>query len=131
MGYRVINGALVPIERTSQSYESLIREAKGKNIPKENSFNDILSRELKTNETFTVSNHAAERMKDITLDKEAMEKLNEGINKAEDKGCKNCLLLYNDVAFIASIKNRTIITAVDNQRSKENVFTNIDGVVIL
>lgn len=47
MGYRVINGALVPIERTSQSYESLIREAKGKNTPKENSFNDILSRGLK------------------------------------------------------------------------------------
>jgi len=34
------------------------------------------------------------------------------------------------LALIVSIKNRTVITAVDGQSLKENVFTNIDSAVI-
>lgn len=50
---------------------------------------------------------------------------------ASEKGARDSLILYKDVALVASIKNRTIITAVDRDESKGNVFTNIDSVVLL
>ena len=40
-------------------------------------------------------------------------------------------MLYKDVALIASIENKTLITAVEKERSKENIFTNVDSVVLL
>ena len=40
-------------------------------------------------------------------------------------------MLYKDVALIASVENNTLITAVEKERAKENIFTNVDSVVIL
>jgi hypothetical protein len=40
-------------------------------------------------------------------------------------------MLYKDVALIASIENKTLITAVEKDRAKDNIFTNVDSVVIL
>ena len=59
------------------------------------------------------------------------EALSEAMDKADAKGAKESLMLYKDIAFIASIRNRTLITAVDPRDSKENVFTNIDSAVIV
>jgi len=41
------------------------------------------------------------------------------------------LILLGKKGFIASIKNKTIITALTNEECKENIITNIDGAVIL
>lgn len=60
-----------------------------------------------------------------------MKNINEGINRASEKGSKDSLIIYKDVALVTSIKNRTIITAVDKESSKGNIFTNIDSVVLL
>ena len=38
---------------------------------------------------------------------------------------KDCLL------YTSSVKNNVVITAVNNEELKENVFTNIDGAVIV
>lgn len=50
---------------------------------------------------------------------------------AQDKGSKNSVMIYKDVALIASIENKTVITAIEKERAKANVFTNVDSVVIL
>ena len=50
---------------------------------------------------------------------------------AADKGSRNAVMLYKDVALVASIENRTVITAVEKERAVDNVFTNIDSVVML
>jgi flagellar operon protein len=39
-------------------------------------------------------------------------------------------VLLRDMAFIVSVRNRTIVTAMDSEHIKENVFTNIDSAVI-
>ena len=52
------------------------------------------------------------------------------VEKAEAKGSKESLVMLDDLAFIVSVKNKTVITAVDQGRAKDNVFTNIDSVVI-
>lgn len=132
MGFRVINGKMYPVgyfpENTIQSKkETLLRK---KN---ETSFSDILNKELNPNESFVISKHAASRLKvrNISFDKEDMNKINKAINKAKEKGCKESVIVYKNTALLANIKNRTIITACDTNKEEENIFTNVDSVVIL
>lgn len=129
MGYRVVNGKLYLIQ-DFQGYDI------SNNKVKENSndsFKDLLNNKIDKNKSFIISNHAAERLKErnINFNENDMKNINEGINKAEQKGSKETLILYKDTALITSIKNRTIITAMAKENSKNNVFTNIDSVVIL
>ena len=132
MGFRVINGQIYPVDNFTTWQASVKDKTKIEDKPNK-SFEDILKAQIQNSkkQEFNISNHAAERINEINLDSADMEKINEGINKAEEKGSKNCLILYKDVAFVTSIENRTIITAVDKNRSKDNVFTNIDSVVLL
>lgn len=80
-----------------------------------------------------ISNHAQMRMnmRNISLDDAQMAKLSDAVDRAEQKGVRESLILMNDLAFVVSVKNRTVITAVDGPSIKENVFTNIDGAVII
>lgn len=131
MGYRVINGQLFPVDKIlNNSYNENIKSS-----PKKTNldFEKILDNSIDKNGNFSISNHAATRIKErnINFSEADMKKINDGINKADKKGAKDCLILYKDVALVASIKNRTIITAVDKENSKGNVFTNIDSVVLL
>ena len=79
-----------------------------------------------------LSSHAAARLKsrNIAWDASRQEKLNTLVDKAAAKGARESLVLMEDVAFIVSVRNRTVITAVDGQSLKENVFTNIDSAII-
>lgn len=58
-----------------------------------------------------------------------MLKINTAVEKAEQKGAKDSLVMMNSTAFIVNIPNRTIITALPVESGNENVFTNIDSVV--
>jgi flagellar operon protein len=128
LGYRVINGKLYSVEDFMQH-----QNIAPKNKETNNNFKEVLKKELNQKDSFVISNHAAERLKDrnITLNEGDMNKINEGINKANEKGANESLILYKDLVLIASIKNRTIITAMGKENGKENVFTNIDSVVLL
>jgi flagellar operon protein len=84
-------------------------------------------------ETLKFSQHALDRMasRGITFKPEDLLKLNDAIEKASKKGSKESLILMGDNALIVSVKNKTIVTAMDREAMKENVFTNIDSTVIL
>lgn len=90
-------------------------------------FNAILADRLK------LSGHAQTRLesRDIQLDAQAWERVMQGVDKAAAKGAKESLVMVDDVALIVSVKNRTVITAVEQSQLKENVFTNIDSAVIV
>jgi flagellar operon protein len=79
------------------------------------------------------SAHASQRLKDrkIALDAMTMAKVNEAVDKAEAKGIEDTLVVTPDAALIVSVKNRTVITALDKQSMAGNVFTNIDGAVLI
>ena len=128
MGYRVINGVLTSIEPLAYP---IIKEKI--QINESNNFADILKKQVDKRQTFIISSHAAERLnsRNISLDEADMKKINEGINKADAKGGRESLILYKNLALVTSIKNRTIITAVDKTKGEDNVFTNIDSVVLL
>lgn len=79
------------------------------------------------------SNHAIERMqtRGITYNPESLAKLNEAVQKAAAKGSKDTLVLMDNSALIVSVKNNTVVTVMDKNALKENVFTNIDSTVVL
>lgn len=78
------------------------------------------------------SAHASTRIKsrNIDLTPEVMGKLEKAVSGAASKGARDSLILMKDLAFIVNIPNRTVITAMDGESLKENVFTNIDSAVI-
>ena len=78
------------------------------------------------------SAHAMDRLNErgITLEKEELGRLSGAVTKAEEKSVNDSLILINDMAFIVSIKNRTVVTAMTGDSIKDNVFTNIDSTVI-
>jgi flagellar operon protein len=79
------------------------------------------------------SAHAMQRLesRNIKLSGDDVARMNAMADKAAAKGAKQSLFMMNDVALVVSIKNRTVITAVDRDSMKENVFTNIDSAAIL
>jgi flagellar operon protein len=79
------------------------------------------------------SAHAMQRLesRNITLTSDDVARMNAMADKAAAKGAKQSLFMLNDVAMVVSIKNRTVITAVDHDSMKENVFTNIDSAAII
>ncbi len=79
------------------------------------------------------SNHALERMKNrgIFYSPADIGKLNEAVAKASAKGAKDSLILMNDSALIVSVKNNTVVTVMDKNALKENVFTNIDSTIVM
>ena len=79
------------------------------------------------------SKHAANRLADrnLTLSEEQLSRLTEGAKKAGEKGIKESLVMVDQLVFIVNVPNNTVITAMDNTQASENIFTNIDGAVIM
>lgn len=79
------------------------------------------------------SGHAMQRLQErkISFDSATMAKLSDAIDKAESKGVEDTLVLTQDAALIVNVNNRTVITAMDRNSLVGNVFTNIDGAVIV
>ena len=126
MSFRIINGQAYPIGNFELPKSSSL-EKKNQSV----NFKDVLNETINKQENYTISKHASERLKNLDFNDEDMKNIGEGFKIAEEKGAKNSLILYKNVALITSIENKTVITAVENERSKNNVYTNIDSVVIL
>ncbi|HOB86161.1 MAG TPA: TIGR02530 family flagellar biosynthesis protein [Bacillota bacterium] len=96
------------------------------------SFDQILESARKK-QGLVISAHAQERMerRKINLKAEDLLKISEAVSQAGSKGARSSLLLYGDVALLANIPSRTIITAMDKSGAKEHVFTGIDSAVII
>jgi flagellar operon protein len=79
------------------------------------------------------SAHAQQRLesRNIRLTQDDIAKMNAMADKAAAKGSKQSLFMMRDVAMVVSVSNRTVITAVDQNSMKENVFTNIDSAAII
>lgn len=127
MGFRIINGRAYPIHNIESSNNNTRSEKNTGN----NSFKDVLNSVKEQSNEYKVSKHAADRLRSINFTQEDMDKIGEGFKIAQDKGSKSSLMVYKDVALVASIENKTLITAVEKDRAESNVFTNIDSVVFL
>ncbi len=93
------------------------------------SFESVFQQEL---EKLKFSNHAQKRLesRNIKFSEGEMNKIYAAVEKAKAKGSKDSLVLMNDTALIINIPNKTVVTAMPVENNDENVFTNIDSVVI-
>lgn len=128
MSFRINGGYVPPAQKTGSKNEIV------KSHSRQGLFQNILDQEIqKKDESIKISGHASRRLmeRNITLNDKDMQALSRAMTKADAKGARDSLMLYKDIAFIASVKNRILITAIDPQDSEENVFTNIDSAVIV
>ena len=99
------------------------------------SFEEILKRkqDVAESQELKFSKHARGRLNDrnINLSQEQNERLENGVLKASEKGIHESLVILDSLAFIVNVPNRTVVTAIDQKESNDNIFTNIDGAVIV
>lgn len=81
----------------------------------------------------TFSKHALQRMdsRSIEVSPQLVSRMNDAVGRARDKGVKDALILSGSTAFIVNVPSGTVITTMDGGEMKDNIFTNIDGAVIL
>jgi flagellar operon protein len=98
-----------------------------KGIP---SFQAELNKHLQE-QSVTFSAHAMERlrMRNIRLSQEDLQRIGSAVDKVAAKGGRESLVVYKNTAYVISVTNRTVITAVDTARMHDHVFTQIDSAV--
>lgn len=92
------------------------------------SFKDVLAKEQ-----LTISNHAKTRMEErnISIDSSKWKQISDKLQEANEKGVTNSLVFMNDAALLVSVKNNTVITALNRSEMESKLFTNINGAIVL
>ena len=136
MAYNKIANQFTSIEQLLQQY------LKNKSLPEKQEknnldFADILKKKQDAtgdvSSELKFSKHASNRMtlRNMNLSASQSKRLEEGVQKASEKGINESLVLVDSMAFIVNIKNKTVVTAMNQEESKSNIFTNIDGAIIM
>ena len=122
---RVSNNLKLQLEHQIVKPQQSAAAAKG--------FADVLKGELDKNDGVKFSKHAMERIQSrgVDMSQQTLDSLNQAVTKARAKGCKDIAVIGEANAFIVSVQNNTVITTMNALEMRENIFTNIDGAVIL
>ena len=97
------------------------------------SFETAMTSALQESRSITFSGHARERLatRQFQLSEGDVQRIAEGVDRAAAKGSRESLVLLNELALIVNVPNRTVLTALDSQRLREGVVTNIDSTVFV
>jgi len=98
-----------------------------------NKFAAHLQNALQPNGNLIVSKHANERLQQrgIHIDEAHWKQIGDKVLEARKKGVNESLVLLKEAALIVSAKNNTVITAMDREEARTQIFTNINGTIIL
>lgn len=131
-----IKNQFTSIEQITDQYLSQ-RSINKTNQTSDISFKDILRQQqdlaVGRDPELKFSRHAASRLESrgISLSTEQSARLENGVDQARAKGINDSLVLVDSLAFIVNVPNRTVVTAMDQNETNSNIFTNIDGAVIM
>ncbi len=132
---KIMNNQFPSIEQVTNQYLQGSKNTKKVETGDGLSFEEILKQKQigETAEPLKFSKHAANRLNDrnIELSDDQLDRLSAGTQKAGEKGINESLVIVDKLAFIVNVKNNTVVTAMDQTETNENVFTNIDGAVIV
>lgn len=105
------------------------KDTPNNNLKENKSFKEILETQKESNIQF--SKHASMRLgnRNLSLSDSQIRRVEQGIEKAKQKGIKDSLVLVDNIALVVNIKNNVVVTAIPNDNEK--VYTNIDGAVIV
>lgn len=97
------------------------------------SFKELLGDTIKDDTTLKVSKHAEKRLseRNIKIDQELWNKIEQKVNEAKGKGVSDSLVVTDQAALIVSAKNNTVITAMDRVEASSQIFTNINGTILI
>ena len=125
--YASMIGPNYPVSQISKSAKALETQQNGTD------FSQLFLQKVQQNSQLTFSKHALQRLdsRQIQLSPQMLAKINGGVEKAKAKGIKDALILSGPNAFIVNIPSGTVITTMSGQEMTDNVFTNIDGAVIV
>lgn len=132
-----LNPSFMSIEQVKGTYLNNAKPVRQNVVDNQGlSFQEILlnaSNQVNDTEGITFSKHANERLasRNINLNDSQLERLNKGLMQAKEKSINESLVMMDNIAFIVNVNNKTVITAMDQQTTDSNVFTNIDGAVIV
>lgn len=118
----------LPIQPIHHRPNSIAKE-KGKETQ---SFNEHLQQALHVGK-LKISKHATERLaeRNIQISEAEWSHIATKMEEAKGKGIRDSLILMEQAALIVSAKNATVITAMDRTEAKDQLFTNIDGTIVL
>ena len=79
------------------------------------------------------SKHARQRIvsRGISLNDGDISRIAEAVKTLEEKGGSTSLLFLGGTTFLTNVKQKTIITALDNESEGGKVFTQIDSAVFV
>ena len=130
------NNQFLSIEQLQAKYFTQPKQSRTGREADGISFQDLLNQTAENAEKdggVRFSKHAANRLaeRNIELTDNQMERLQESALKAGAKGIHDSLVIVDQLAFIVNVPNSTVVTAMKQAEADENVFTNIDGAVII
>ncbi len=129
-----IDNHIYSLEQAASKYLTQKKEVTNDNST-QLSFDEIFNNKANvvSKNQLVFSKHANERLesRNINLTEGQVERLNEGVAQAREKSINESLVMMDNLAFIVSVNNNTVITALDQDSSDNKVFTNIDGAVIV
>ncbi len=93
------------------------------------SFGDVLTEKMDVR----FSGHAIKRLEErsMQISPRELDRLNEGVRQLTAKGARNSVVLIDNTAYVVSVKNKTVVTALNEAKNSQNVFTNIDSIAIV
>lgn len=96
-------------------------------------FAQILQQNIQKSQPLTFSKHALQRLdsRQIQVSPQLISQINTAVEKAKSKGIRDALILSGQTAFIVNVPSSTVVTTMSGQEMTGNIFTNIDGAVIL
>ncbi|WP_017753759.1 TIGR02530 family flagellar biosynthesis protein [Calidifontibacillus oryziterrae] len=101
--------------------------------PNRTSFKDLLDTLQTEQSSLKISKHAEKRLneRNIHIDQELWQRIEQKVNEAKVKGVHDSLVVTDQAALIVSAKNNTVITAMDRQEASSQIFTNINGTILM
>ena len=115
--------------------EGLGSPALGRGHTYSTGFGAVLQQELARADERQIafSKHAIARAEErgIAVTPALLDRLTDSVERAQAKGATNILALDQSLAFIINVPHNRVITTLSQDEMKENIFTNIDGAVIL
>ena len=131
---KIENNSFLSIAQLTDQYLSQTRRSDTQETTEGLSFREVLQqKQLQGAGGLKFSKHAMGRLADrnIELSETQLERLESGARKAEQKGIRDSLVIVDQLAFIVNVPNQTVVTAMDSTETEDNIFTNINGAVII
>ncbi len=123
--FDVVKGSKGPTGQKASSVSS--------SLPQEATFGEVFRQLLASQSSINVSKHAVKRIDDrgLNLSEADAQRFIRAVEKLRQKGSREALVLMGEKAFVVSVKNGTVVTALSGSDIEGRVFTNIDSAIVL